>query len=94
MSRLMAIEFDPKNVEDFLLELRCQPTFPVVRGNPLLLLYDLLTTLNVLEEAIARWFGPRGYLHVARHRMVQPRQFEQALQLIMEVGDDEETGSE
>jgi len=94
MSRLMAIEFDPKDVEDFLLELRCQPTFPVVRGNPLLLLYDLLTTLNVSEEAIARWFGPRGYLHVARHRMVQPRQFEQALQLIIEVGEDEESGSE
>jgi len=90
----MAIEFDPKDVEDFLLELRCQPTFPVVRGNPLLLLYDLLTTRNVSEEAIARWFGPRGHLHVARHRMVQPRQFEQALQLIMEVGDDEENGSE
>ena len=90
----MPIEFDPKDVEDFLLELRCQPTFPVVRGNPLLLLYDLLTTLNVSEEAIARWFGPRGYLHVARHRMVQPRQFEQALQLIIEVGEDEESGSE
>ena len=94
MSRLMAIEFDPKDVEDFLLELRCQPTFPVVRGDPLLLLYDLLTTLNVSEETIARWFGPRGYLHVARHRMVQPRQFEQALQLIMEVDEDEENGSE
>ena len=94
MSRLMAIEFDPKDVEDFLLELRCQPTYPVVRGDPLLLLYDLLTTLNVSEEAIARWFGPRGYLHVARHRMVQPRQFEQALQLIIEVGEDEESGSE
>jgi hypothetical protein len=94
MSRLMAIEFDPKDVEDFLFELRCQPTYPVVRGDPLLLLYDLLTTLNVSEEAIARWFGPRGYLHVARHRMVQPRQFEQALQLIMEVDEDEESGSE
>jgi hypothetical protein len=94
MSRLMPIEFDPKDVEDFLLELRSQPTFPVVRGNPLLLLYDLLTTLNVSEEAIARWFGPRGYLHVTRHRMVQPRQFEQALQLIMEVDEDEESGSE
>jgi hypothetical protein len=94
MSRLMAIEFDPKDVEDFLFELRSQPTFPVVRGDPLLLLYDLLTSLNVSEEAIARWFGPRGYLHVARHRMVQPRQFEEALQLIMEVGDDEESGSE
>jgi hypothetical protein len=94
MSRLMAIEFDPKDVEDFLLELRSQPTFPVVRGDPLLLLYDLLTTLNVSEEALARWFGPRGYLHVARHRMVQPRQFEQALQLIVEVDEDEESGSE
>jgi hypothetical protein len=94
MSRLMPIEFDPKDVEDFLLELRSQPTYPVVRGDPLLLLYDLLTTLNVSEEAIARWFGPRGYLHVARHRMVQPRQFEQALQLIMEVDEDEESGSE
>ena len=90
----MAIEFDPKDVEDFLLELRCQPTFPVVRGDPLLLLYDLLTTLNVSEETIARWFGSRGYLHVTRHRMVQPRQFEQALQLIMEVDEDEENGSE
>jgi hypothetical protein len=94
MSRLMAIEFDPKDVEEFLLELRSQPTFPVVRGDPLLLLYDLLTTLNVSEEAIASWFGPRGYLHVARHRMVQPRQFEEALQLIMEVDDVEQNGSE
>ena len=94
MSRLMAIEFDPQDVEDFLFELRCQATYPLVRGDPLLLLYDLLTTLNVSEEAIARWFGPRGYLHVARHRMVQPRQFEQALQLIIEVGEDEESGSE
>jgi hypothetical protein len=90
----MPIEFDPKDVEDFLLELRCQPTYPVVRGDPLLLLYDLLTTLNVSEEAIARWFDPRGYLHVARHRMVQPKQFEQALQLIIEVDEDEESGSE
>ena len=30
MSRLMAIEFDPKDVEDFLLELRSQPTYPIV----------------------------------------------------------------
>ena len=90
----MPIEFDPKDVEDFLFELRSQPTFPVVRGDPLLLLYDLLTTLNVSEETIASWFGLRGYLHVARHRMVQPRQFEQALQLIMEVDEDEENGSE
>jgi len=93
MSRLMGIRFDPKDVEDFLFELRSQPTFPIVRGAPLLLLYDLLTTLNVPEDVIAKWFGPRGYLHVARHRMVQPGHFEEALQFIMEVGDDEENGS-
>ena len=33
MSRLMAIEFDPKDVEDFLFELRSQPTYPIVRGD-------------------------------------------------------------
>lgn len=91
--RQMRLQFCPSDVRNFFLDLRSQPTYPLVKGDPLLLLYDLLCVLNASETDIAEWFGVRGYLHVARHRFVQPTQFEQALEAIMEV-QDEASGSE
>ena len=89
----MRLHFSTDDVRDFFLDLRSQPTYPLVKGDPLLLLYDLLCVLNASETDIAEWFGVRGYLHVARHRFVQPTQFEKALEAIMEVPD-EASGSE
>lgn len=66
------LHFNPEDVRDFFLELRSQKGFPNLKADTLLALYDLLCVLNVREERIAEWFGPRGYLHVARFRCYSP----------------------
>lgn len=66
-------------LQQFFLELREQRTYPIVQGNPILLLYDLLCTLGLSERTIYNLLGVRGYLHVARNRFVEPGMFNLAI---------------
>jgi len=50
--------------------LRALPTYPVVHGDPLRLLYDLMNALNMPEEEISRYGEPRGYTRIAKVRRV------------------------
>jgi hypothetical protein len=90
--RTITARFRSDEIADFFFELRQQTTYPIVQGDPLLLLYDLLCVMNVPEQQIAEWLGPRGYMHIARHRFVQPAAFESALQQVLEVNDEEAAG--
>lgn len=85
-----SLRFDDADVVDFFKDLRSQPTYPIVHGDPLLIIYDLLCVLNVPERKIMDWFGSHGYMHVARNRIVEPRVFERALRSIMEGEHEEE----
>lgn len=72
------------------LELREQPTWPVLNGDPLLIVYDVLTTLRMSEREIFDLLGIRGYLRVARCRQVSVPILDKALNALMEGNDDEE----
>jgi len=90
--RTVVARFKSDDIADFFYDLRQQATYPIIHGDPLLLLYDLLCTMNISEDQIAQWVGPRGYLHIARHRFVEPVAFDNALQQALEVDDEEATG--
>lgn len=69
-NNLRRLQYDPREVREFFFDLRSQPTYPVVHGDPLLLLYDLLTVMGVPEPEVYDYLGPRGYLRVAKVRRV------------------------
>ncbi len=89
---LRRVEYDPKEVWEFFTELRAQPTYPVVHGDPLLLLYDLMTVLNFSDQGIYEYIVPRGYLRVAKTRRVSPTRLTHIL-LEQEDDDDNEEGA-
>ncbi|GIV10530.1 MAG: hypothetical protein KatS3mg020_0914 [Fimbriimonadales bacterium] len=88
--RHTTMRYCEEDVVEFFKDLRAQVTYPIVHGDPLLIIYDLLCVLNVPERKIMDWFGSRGYMHVARNRIVEPRVFERALHAIMEDEHEEE----
>jgi hypothetical protein len=68
-NNLRRLQYDPREVREFFFDLRSQPTYPVVHGDPLPL-YDLLTVMGIPEPEVYDYLGPRGYLRVAKVRRV------------------------
>jgi len=89
-NNIRRLQYDAKEVRKFFFDLRSQPTYPIVHGNPLLLLYDLLTVMGVPEPEIYEYLGPRGYLRVAKVRRVDATRLTQILFGDLQEASDEE----
>ncbi len=95
MKKTLHLNPDYEELKQFFYELREQGTYPIVHGDPLLHIYDLLCVLGVNERVILDLFGVRGYLHVARNRYVEPAMLDKVLSEVAFGGQhDEEAGSQ
>ncbi len=83
-TKTLTLLFNERDVADYFEELKNHDSYPILQGDPLLLIYNLLRVLNIPEKKILEWIGPWGYLHIAHNRFLDARCLEDALECIIE----------